>query len=58
MTKLYQVINFQFDIVATFKLLEDAKDRVDALRLAYKDEGFYVIELTVAYSSFPANSQS
>lgn len=58
MTKLYQVINFQFDIVKTFESLEAAKVHVDDLRTSFKDEGFYVVELTVAYSSFPAHARS
>jgi len=53
MIKLYQVINFQFDIVATFKSFDAAKARVDELRKSYSNEGFYVIELTIVYSSFP-----
>lgn len=58
MTKLYQVINFQFDAVKTFESLDAAKAHVDELRTSFKDEGFYVIELPVAYSSFPAHSRS
>jgi len=58
MTKLYQVINFQFDPVGTFESLEAAKAHVDGLRMSYKDEGFYVVELPIAYSSFPAHARS
>lgn len=58
MTKLYQVMNFQFQVAACFSSLDAAKAHVDGLRDSYKDEGFYVIELMVAYSSFPAHSQS
>lgn len=57
MTKLYQVINFQFDTVKTFESLDAAKAHVDGLRTSFKDEGFYVVELSVAYSSFPAHAQ-
>lgn len=58
MTKLYQVMNFQFQVAACFQSLDAAKARVDELRASYADEGFYVVELTVAYSSFPAHSRS
>lgn len=53
MSKLCQVMNFQFDMVATFQSFNEAKARVDELRKSYPDEGFYIVELTVAYSSFP-----
>lgn len=56
MTKLYQVINFQFDTVKTFGSLDAAKAHVDDLRTSFKDEGFYVVELAIAYSSFPAHA--
>lgn len=58
MTKYYQVVNFQHQPVMTFETLEAAKDRVDELRASYADEGFYVIELPVVYSSFPAHARS
>lgn len=58
MSKLYQVINFQFDSVKTFESLDAAKAHVDELRTQFKDEGFYVVELAVAYSSFPAHARS
>lgn len=49
MTKLYQIINFQFDSVRFFKSLEEAKDYITTLQKTYPDEAFYVIELEVAF---------
>lgn len=56
MTKYYQVINFQHQPVKTFESLDAAKNHVQELRAAYADEGFYVIELPVVYSSYPDRS--
>lgn len=46
---LYQVVNFQFQVVDTFKDQESAVAHVKKLREIYREEGFYVVELKVIY---------
>lgn len=49
-TKFYQVINFQHQIVGTWKTKEAAKLHITDLRQTYTDEGFYIVELNVVYT--------
>lgn len=49
MTQFYQVINFQHQQVKVFKTLSEARQHVNSLRETFPDEGFYIIELQVAY---------
>lgn len=51
MTEVYQVINFQHQLVMSFKGRHDAINHVKSLRERFPDEGFYVVELSVVYSS-------
>lgn len=55
MKTLYQIFNFQHDKVKTVDALEQAMAEVYALRQQFTDEGFYVVELDVVYSSYPAH---
>lgn len=56
-SKVYQVYNWQHQPVKMFENSEQAVLHANNLRMEY-DEGFYVVELTVMYSSFPAHSKS
>lgn len=51
MNRYYQVVNFQHQSVRTFKFRTDAEKLVSELRTQFPDEGFYIIELNVVYSS-------
>lgn len=50
MTKIYQVINYQYQTIPDgyFGTLDAAKNKVWELQKIYK-EGFYVIQLDVAH---------
>jgi len=50
MTKLYQIVNLQYQPVGMFETLDGAKAYIDELVKTYQEESFYVIELTVVYS--------
>ncbi len=51
MTKWYQVMNFQHQPVKVCKSLILAQEHIKNLIETYKDEGFYIVELTVMYES-------
>ena len=47
MKKLYQIINFQYQPVRMFEDLDDARDYIEELQRTYKDEKFYIVELSI-----------
>ncbi len=51
MTKIYQIINFQYQVVQSFPDLEAAKHYIASLAQNYPGENFHVVELAVVYST-------
>lgn len=49
MTKLYQILNFQFQHVITFDNLDEAKKHLLNLKESFSDK-FYILELNVVCS--------
>jgi len=49
MTKLYQIINSQFQYVIAFDNFDEAKKHLLNLKEAFSDK-FYIVELSVVFS--------
>ncbi len=49
MTKLYQILNFQYQHVISFETSDEAKRYLHTLKEAYAEK-FYIVELNIVYS--------